>query len=157
MVLVVGVLGTLTMASRASEGTATTKAREGATNLAREVIEKTDSLRYRTVEPSTVATRLAEQYERFNAGYGTTPEYGSTAPGYGGWTVVRRGIAYGISVSVCYVDGPADGLGAHDATFCPGAAGTADSQPVDLKRATVRVTWNGNSSVNCPFTLPVNR
>src|SRR5919112_1542856 len=129
MLLVVGVLGALAMTSTASERTASTKAREGATNLAREVLEQTDSLAYRLVEPTTVVGQL-------QAKAGLAPASGS-----GGWTVVRRGIAYGVSVSVCYVDTPADGLGAHGADFCAGSAGTADTQPVDLKRATVRVSW----------------
>lgn len=130
MILVVGVLGLLAMMDGATAQTSRNKIREGATNLAREVVEDVDSLPYSAIDPTTLAQTLQSK-----PGLATT---GS------GWTVSRRGIQYTLSTSVCNIDDPRDGTGAHDATFCSGgaAAGSTDQQPIDYKRVTVTITWS---------------
>jgi type IV pilus modification protein PilV len=130
LLLSVGVLGIAKMAAQASLVTGDTKAREGATNLAREVVENVISLPYASVTPDAIT--------------GTLQAKPALAPaaGYTSWTVLRRSIAYSLSVTECYVDDPSDGKGAHDATFCSGStAGVADSRPIDFKRVSVTVTW----------------
>jgi prepilin-type N-terminal cleavage/methylation domain-containing protein len=130
IVLAAGVLGTASIAITATSTTADTKAREGATNLAQEVVENILSLPYSSVTPGAVT--------------GTLQAKPALAPasGYGGWTVLRRGIPYTLSVTECYVDDPSDGRGVHDANYCAGStAGTADSNPIDYKRFSVSVGW----------------
>jgi prepilin-type N-terminal cleavage/methylation domain-containing protein len=130
LVLAVGVVGTATMALQASTVTGDTKAREGATNLAREVVENILSLPYSSVTPDAITATL-------QAKPALVP-----APGYTGWTVLRRGIPYTVSATECYVDDPSDGRGVHDTNYCSGStAGTADSKPIDYKRFSVNVAW----------------
>ena len=130
MVLSVGVLGTTRMAIQASSTTADTKAREGATNLAREVVESIVSLPYGSLDPATVTGELQEKP-------GLAP-----AAGHPGWTVIRRDIPYTLAVTGCSVDDPADGLGSHDETYCPGSSSaSSDDSPIDYRRFTVVVSW----------------
>jgi Tfp pilus assembly protein PilV len=130
IILAVGVLGTAQIAITASKVTGDTKAREGATNLGREVVENILSLPYSSLDPASVTGALQAK-----------PAL-APASGYTGWTVVRRQIPYTLSVTECYVDDPSDGRGAHDASFCSGStAGTADSKPIDYKRFTANVSW----------------
>jgi type IV pilus modification protein PilV len=130
VVLAVGVLGAAQMTITASKVTGDTKAREGATNLAREVVENILSLPYSSVTPDAITGTL-------QAKPALVP-----APGYSGWTVLRRTIPYTLSVTECYVDDPSDGRGVHDSNYCSGStAGTADSKPIDYKRFTVNASW----------------
>ena len=130
MVLSVGVLGTTKMAIQAASSTADTKAREGATNLGREVVESIVSLPYGSLDPATTAAELQAK-----------PGLAPTA-GYSGWTVVRRGIPYTLGITGCSVDDPVDGLGAHDQTFCPGSSSaSSDDNPIDYRRFSVNVGW----------------
>jgi hypothetical protein len=130
LVLAVGVVGVATMALQASAVTGDTKAREGATNLAREVVENILSLPYASVTPDAITGTLQAK-----------PAL-APAPGYTGWTVLRRGIPYTVSATECYVDDPSDGRGVHDANYCSGStAGSADSNPIDYKRFSVNVAW----------------
>ena len=133
LVLAIGVFGTINLTLAATNATSANKAREGATNLGREAVESVLALPYSSVDPSNVRPML-------QAEPGLAP-----AAGYSGWTVVRRQIAYTLSVDGCYLDDPADGLGPHVGTFCTGsAAGTADSRPIDHKRFSITVTWSQN-------------
>ena len=129
LILAVGVLGLVTLDFTAAAATTDTKAREGATNLTRELVEDLVAQPYSDISPGSVTGLLQSQP-------GLSP-----APGYSGWQVLRRQIPYTVSVSGCYVDDPADGRGVHDASFCSGTAGSADAQPIDYKRFTVTATW----------------
>jgi type IV pilus modification protein PilV len=130
LILTVGVLGVTTMAIQASSATADTKAREGATNLAREVVETMVALPYSSADPGTISATLQAKAAL------------APAAGYSGWTVVRRQIAYTVSVTGCYIDDPSDGTGTHDSSFCSGSSsGSSDDEPIDYKRFTVRVSW----------------
>jgi Tfp pilus assembly protein PilV len=130
LILSVGMISLATLVIRASATTSEVKAREGATNLAREVVEATLSLPYATLTPDQVTGTLQAK-----------PAL-APAPGYSGWTVLRRGIAYTLSVNGCYLDDPSDGLGAHDANFCAGSTtGSADTSSIDYKRFNITVSW----------------
>ncbi len=135
-ILAVGVLGVLAMIDAANATTGKNKLREGATNLAREVIENVDALPYSAIDPSTLVATLQSKPQLANAGGGAS------------WVVVRRGVSYTVTATVCNIDDPRDGAGTHDASFCSGgtAAGTTDGQPVDYKRVTV-TTNSGNSAI----------
>src|SRR5687767_14555374 len=119
MLLLVGLLGTLTLMDGATQTVASSKAREGGTNLAREVLERSRSLPFSTLTSDSLTSNVRAMPDM---GGGTT----------GPWTITRRGLAYTVSPVVCSLDDPADGLGAHTAgSFCSSssAVGTADAQP----------------------------
>ena len=134
--LVIGVLGTVALVDTSNARTNQTKGREGATNLAREVVEGARSIGYQRLQPLTIKAELQ-----------AIPGLADAVPG-AEWTVKRRGLTYTLNVSVCAVDDPKDGYGSHaGATFCADSAatGTADSQPQDLKRVTVDIAWSSFS------------
>ncbi|MEA2284571.1 MAG: hypothetical protein QOJ21_614, partial [Solirubrobacteraceae bacterium] len=108
VILLVGLLGTLTMIDVAQSSTQGTKAREQATNLQREVIEAARTVAYDQLTPNNVGTMVRAQ-----------PGLGDASLGSAGWTVRRRNQTYTVSMGSCAVDDPRDGLGAHDAgVFC---------------------------------------
>jgi prepilin-type N-terminal cleavage/methylation domain-containing protein len=133
MILIVGLtalLGLLDVTVRAS---AATRAREGATSLAREIVEDARTTPYSQISPSSIEGQL----QALNGLADASPE---TA----GWQVVRRGVTYTVAVSECSIDDPKDGYGKHDSTFCADSSteGETDPQPADLKRITVDVKWS---------------
>jgi hypothetical protein len=139
-VLAVGVLGVVAVVDRANAATSANKAREGGTNLAREVIENASAVPYAEVTQAGLPARL-----RSRPGLAD-----SDANAANGWTVLRRGrqgdagsITYTIETGVCTLDDPNDGTGPHDAEFCPDAAppGSADPTPKDYKRVDARISW----------------
>ena len=136
VVLVIGLTTLLGLLDTSLKATAATRAREGATNLARQVLEDAREIPYSQLSPNSITTELQEKA-------GLKDE--STASG---WQVVQRGITYTVTASDCSIDDPKDGYGVHENAlkenpFCSESAttGTADAQPEDLKRVTVDVTW----------------
>jgi prepilin-type N-terminal cleavage/methylation domain-containing protein len=108
LVLLVGLLATLTLVDTANSTTATTKAREQATNLQRELIEAARTIPFDQLTPHGVGARLRSQ-----------PGLGDASLTSAGWTIRRRNVTYSISMGSCAVDDPRDGLGAHDVgVFC---------------------------------------
>lgn len=136
MILVVGVLGVLTLVDTANRTTARTKAREAATNLAREAIEAGRAVPYPDLIPSQLTAQLQAQ-----------PGLADAVAGAGTWEVKRRGITFTLTASVCSVDEGstgADGYGDHTGgSFCSDSTttGTADTNPDDYKRLIVNVAW----------------
>lgn len=132
--LVVGVLGALTMLDGANAATSRTKARDGATNLAREAIEAARAVPYPELVPSRIQDELASQPGLGDASSAT------------GWNIVRRGITFTLVPSVCSVDDgmAADGYGNHGGgSYCADSStqGTQDANPDDYKRVVIDVTW----------------
>lgn len=116
-ILITGLLGTVVMLDHAESSTWSTKAREGATALQREIIESARSVNYDQVTPNTLGPALRNR--------------GALADSSGdpGWTVRRRNFTYTVSVGVCSVDDPRDGTGDHAAgQFCAGGAGSTTAQ-----------------------------
>ncbi len=127
-VLVVGMLGVLGLLNGALRTTSSNIERVGATNLARELVERTRGLDYDDMTGTLVQTRLKA------AGLGA----GSP------WTIVRRGVTYTITASSCTYDDPADKLASPaPAGVCtPQPAGsTGDSNGEDFRRTTFVVSW----------------
>ncbi|MDP8943398.1 MAG: prepilin-type N-terminal cleavage/methylation domain-containing protein [Actinomycetota bacterium] len=137
LVLVVGVFGSVTLIDGANTATVSTQAREGANNLAREVIEDARSIPYEEITPTLVGPRL-----RAKPGLDTDPSSET-------WRVERRGFTYTVTVDACSVDDADDGAGDHPEgiSFCAGsaAAGGPDSDPEDYKRVIVDVSWTRGS------------
>lgn len=127
-VLIVGMLGVLVLLTGALRTTSVNITRVGATNLARELVERTRGLDYDDMTGELVRTRLQAQ------------GIGSGTP----WTAERRGVAYTITASSCTYDDPADKLSS------PPPPGVCTPQPVgstgdgngeDFRRTTFRVSW----------------
>jgi type II secretory pathway pseudopilin PulG len=132
VVLIVGIATLFGLLDASVKASYQTRAREGATNLARQILEDARTIPYAQITPSSITEQLQGMH-----GLADSSEVA-------GWQIARRGITYTVTVSECSIDDPKDGLGVHDATFCkdPGESeGTADSQPADLKRITVDVKW----------------
>lgn len=135
--LIVGMLSVLGLVNGANKRITENRAREGATNLAREVAEGARAVSYPDVDASTISTYIQDQ-----PGLADT---GAAA----GWQVERRGVTYTIEVSTCVMDDddPQDGVGDHTGlgTFCsdsPTAVTTpADLNPDDYKRVSVKISY----------------
>jgi type II secretory pathway pseudopilin PulG len=138
-VLIIGIAGTLTLLAGANSATAAVSGTEGATNLAREVIERVRQLPPSQLTPASAAGALQGMSGLADTGAG----------GAGTWTVTRRGTTYTLNLDVCAVDDPKDGIGPHGgATFCSGTppAGTADAAPQDYQRVTSDVSWQSKGA-----------
>ncbi len=136
--LVVGVLGTMALVDSSNAETQLAGGRDGATNLAREVVEGARSVGYDQLQQGTVVAKL-------QALPGLASMSGTS------WTVQRRGIVYTLTATLCSVDDPKDGYGAHPGvgTYCADSSstGTADAQPEDFKRIAVEASWTRKGSI----------
>ena len=131
-ILITGLAALFSMLDTSVKATYQTRAREGATNLARQVLEDAQTLPFAQISPTSIEGQLQEMNAL------------ADSSGSPGWQIVQRGITYTVTVSECSIDDPKDGSGVHDSTFCKDAgeaSGTADEQPADLKRVTVQVKW----------------
>jgi type II secretory pathway pseudopilin PulG len=135
VILVVGLVGLLGLIDVSVKASASTRAREGATNLAREVVEDSRTIPYAQVIPTSIENQL--QAMNGLEDHSSTP----------GWQIERRGYAYTVKVNECAIDNPKDGLAeTHGSTFCEEqpkwkALERVDTAPEDLKRITVEVSW----------------
>jgi type II secretory pathway pseudopilin PulG len=136
VVLVTGLMTLFGLLDTSLKATAATRAREGATNLARQVLEDARTVPFAQMAPSAIVGELQEMHGL------------ADASGAAGWQVVQRGITYTVAVSECSIDDPKDGYGVHtnifnENPFCSESTttGTTDAQPEDFKRVSVDVTW----------------
>lgn len=135
LILVVGLIGLLGFLDISVKASANTRAREGATGLAREIIEDARTIPYAQVIPTSIENQL----QAMNG----LEDHSSSS----GWQIERRGYAYTVKVTECAIDNPKDGLAeTHGSTFCAEqpkwkSGETVDSAPEDLKRITVEVSW----------------
>ena len=104
--LLIGVLALLTMIQGSLSSTGRTVAREQATNLAREVVERSRQVPYANTTTTAAASAIAA----------TLPE--SPAVSAGAFSVRRRNVTYNVTVTACSIDSPSDGAGVGDVTFC---------------------------------------
>jgi Tfp pilus assembly protein PilV len=156
--LLIGVLGVATIADSANITSTTNKARVGATNLAREMIEDARTFKYAELNgdfpaPSGGVTDLQDAYNAI----GITDGSASTAEAQ----ISRRGTTYNVHVFTCILDDAHDGVRATASPdvnsagtpYCLGSATSAatatDSNPDDARKVEVSVTWSlGNHPVN---------
>jgi prepilin-type N-terminal cleavage/methylation domain-containing protein len=134
VILVVGLLSLLTMLDTSVKASMTTRAREGAVNLAREINEDARTIPYGQIIPTSIEGQL----QAMNG----LADGSSTS----GWQIERRGFTYTVAVKECALDDPKDGLAkTHGSTFCEAQQqwkeGTVDTEPEDLKRITAEVSW----------------
>jgi prepilin-type N-terminal cleavage/methylation domain-containing protein len=132
-ILLVGVLGAIGLADVANKGTGQSNGRDGATSIARRVLETARQIPYDSLTTSDAPAAIQA----------AAPDLQTTAPG--GWTLDRTGFTYTLSFEACAVDDPTDGLGAHadPSLFCADSTGTgsADQRPADYRRASVTLSW----------------
>jgi prepilin-type N-terminal cleavage/methylation domain-containing protein len=131
-VILVAVLGTVALLDRASAQTSTSKARQSATSLLREVIETSQGLPYAQLTTGSVKTTLQSN------GF---PDDDPTTGGI--WEIKRNGVEFTLTAAACIVDDPGDGLATHaaGAGFCSDSpAGTGDSNGDDYRRVTLTAT-----------------
>jgi hypothetical protein len=135
VILVVGLVGLLGLIDVSVKASASTRGREGATGLGREIIEDARTIPYAEVIPTSIQSQLQVMN-------GLADE--SSAPG---WQIERRKFTYAVTVRECAIDNPKDGVAkTHGSTFCEGQqewkTGEAeDTAPEDLKRITAEMSW----------------
>ena len=133
VVLMIGVMATLALISRANATTSITRSREAATSLAREVIEASRTIAYEDLATSTINAKL-----QANPGL-------EDVPAGGAYTIRRRNVVFTITNSVCVMDDSKDGGGSRPSglNFCTASAptDTKDKNPEDYKVVTTTVSW----------------
>lgn len=139
-VTLIGALSAITLIERANATTVTTRAREGAVNLAREVVETTRGVPFASLTTGTLDGLVQSG----------VPQLADDSPAPG-WQIRRRGISYTVTTQICTMDDARDGGGTQDAgSFCADSVaastpapvtGTVDRSPEDYKRARVQVAW----------------
>jgi prepilin-type N-terminal cleavage/methylation domain-containing protein len=143
-VLLIGVLGTVTVMVAAAHTNNADRQTDGATNLARDLLEAAHSINYDQLADTSVAAKLQQLPGLAD----------STGAGY---DIRRGGVDYSVGVDVCVMDDPSDGGGTRAAattTFCPEstAPGTADKVPDDYKKVTVTLTWRSGGGATRTVT-----
>jgi type II secretory pathway pseudopilin PulG len=117
VLLVVGMGAAMKVMDQANATTTTTKAREQGVALQRELVEAARSLSYTAMSPTSIVGLVR-----------ATPGFSASRIGTQGWEIVRRGLTYRMTIGVCSVDDPGDGIGSHDATtFCANGAGATSA------------------------------
>jgi Tfp pilus assembly protein PilV len=99
LVLVVGLLGAFLLLDVTVRTSATTRAREGAVTLAREITEDARSIPFSQLSSSGLAGTLQQMPGLANNGSGST------------WQIVRRGVTYTVTVSETSLNDTKDGTG----------------------------------------------
>jgi prepilin-type N-terminal cleavage/methylation domain-containing protein len=136
VVLVIGLMGLFGLLDVSVKASASTRAREGATSLAREIIEDARTIPYAQLSPTTITKELKEKKGLETIESGFISRRGSET---------QQAITYTVTVSECAIDDPKNGYGVHkDKTlFCSDSQteGSAVTQPEDLKRMTAEVSW----------------
>ncbi len=113
--LVTGLLAMFTMLDTSQAALQSTRGKEAATALQRELVETTQGIPYDQVTPASTPNIVA-----------AAPGLADASHSQAGWTVRRRGFTYTVSLGSCTVDDPRDGIGRHDAgVFCASGAGNA--------------------------------
>jgi type IV pilus modification protein PilV len=109
VILIIGVLGTLTLVQGSLASTSRTTAREQATNLARDLVERSRQADYTDM---TYANAPAKLRAMLPASDSVTALSGQS------FDVTRRKVTYTVKVLACSIDDPTDGIGVGDATAC---------------------------------------
>lgn len=112
VLLVIGVLSMLVMVEGGLKSTSRTTAREQATNLARDLVERARQVPYATTTTAAAPAALAATLPENPSVTGTS------------FVVRRRNINYTVTVSACSIDSPSDGAGVGDTSFCDVSDGT---------------------------------
>ena len=132
LVLLVGVLGTLKLVDTAQALGQTSRSREAATNLGREIVETARSIDYDLLLTATAAAKLQ-----------TVKGLDDDSPS-AGWQIERRGVSFTVVVTACIYDDPKDlsfGGASTSTGYCSNSAGSGDSNGDDYRKIVVTVAW----------------
>jgi type II secretory pathway pseudopilin PulG len=134
-VLLVGVLGTLALIDSAMGVGSTSRSREAATNIGREIIESARQIDYNMLLTSTATGKLQ-----------ALPGLADADAAAAGWQLKRRGVTFTVTVNACIYDDPKDGSFSQNqdtgAGYCPGmTAGNTDPNGDDYRKITVSAAW----------------
>src|SRR4051794_22360006 len=105
LLLLVGMLATFMLVGNANATLSQTRAREAATNLARELLESARDTTYSKIGTSGWYTSTLQNV---SGGSGTVASAGSNGQST---TIVRRGVSYTVTVTWCSLDDNGDGYG----------------------------------------------
>lgn len=133
LVLLVGVLGTGMLLNTALGVGQTSRSREAATNLGREIVEAARSIDYELLLTTTAPAELQG-----------VDGLADVDPAVAGWQVRRRGVVYTVSIDACIYDDPKDKSSSANtgAGYCPGlVAGSGDANGDDYRKLVVTTTW----------------
>jgi len=139
LILVIGVLATFTMFDSASALTVDNRAREGATNLARELVDDARSADYDALSGTQTTPTLQ-----------SLPNLTDANLAKPGWQIVRRGFTYTATATACTFDSNKDGartVAADDSSFCTNSVHACkaglpvDGNPDDYRRVEISITW----------------
>lgn len=128
VVLLVGVLGTLSMLDQAVGRTSANSNRVGATNLARELVESARGVDYNALTTTALPSTLQAQ------------GLGAGSP----WKIQRRGVDFTVQASACTYDAPTDQLASPvpDNVCTPQpSAPSGDQNGDDFRRVTFTLSW----------------
>lgn len=120
-VLLIAVLGTLNLLETSAASTTRTMAREQATSLARDLVERSRQVSYTNMTMSAAPATLRAALPATDV---TSAITGTS------FTVRRRNVDYTVKVFACSIDDPTDGAGVGDATFCAPPAPSSSPGPV---------------------------
>src|SRR3954471_5947809 len=168
VVLLVGVLATTTLLNTANAETSRNQARNGATNLVRDIIEASRALPYDQANPTVDANGNADnslvtalQTMAPNGASATTSSFSDqeTTPG---WQITRRNLTYTVTLKACVVDDAKDkAAGSHTPAnadgrgyYCPNppATPTGDNNGDDYRRVEVSASWTSSTCNSCATT-----
>lgn len=144
MLLLLGVLGSVKLVDQAQQGTTETRGREGATNIARQLIDNARNMPYDSLRGTGPADPLTAAYAALP---GLADADGSTST----YELLRRGTMYTVAATACIVDDPKDGTRSDDslAQLCPAnlqptgaGVGATDSNPDDFRRVQIQISWD---------------
>jgi Tfp pilus assembly protein PilV len=141
VILLVGVLGVVPLLDTGNRVTGENLARDTATALVREQLERTRELAYPSLaDPDVVAGALV-------------PAVGGSEPAVAAvFTTRRRGITYTTTIATCVLDDPSDGIGVATGTPCRplppsggggGSISTSGSTTLNLNVLGIQVTGGG--------------
>jgi hypothetical protein len=134
VVMLVGVLGTVALIDSAAKVGSSSRSREAATNLTREIIEAAREVDYDVLLTGTAPAAL-------QAINGLDDTDASTA----GWQIRRRNVTFTVTAASCIYDDPRDGLfgGSLGAGYCSAGSPTtpADSNGDDYRKVTITAQW----------------
>jgi len=105
VILVIGVLGTLTLVQGSLSSTSATTAREQATNLARDLVERSRQADYDDITYTNAAAQLRSMLPASDS------VSALSGPTNSAFTVTRRNVTYSVNVLACSIDDPTDGVG----------------------------------------------
>jgi prepilin-type N-terminal cleavage/methylation domain-containing protein len=139
-VLLIGAMSAISLIERANQTTVTTRSREGATNLAREVVEAVRGVPFSSLTPGALGGLVQ----------GNQPQLADESPAVG-WQIRRRNFTYTVTTSLCTMDDGRDGGGTQDTgSFCADSVaanspdpvtGSVDRSPEDYKRIRIEAAW----------------